>query len=216
MLASVNPCGFVMLPAFAAFFVTVEQAADDAAVRVARALWMGLLATLTFIAVFTLAGAAIWGGGRAFMQLAGWAGLAVGGALAGFGLYQLVTRRSIFVGATSRVRIGRSRSPTGVVLFGAGYAVCSLGCTLPAFLIVAGSVFIGNRDFVEAMARFVEYGAGMGFVLTTVTVGVAVARASTARVAGRLGTIVEPAANVLLVLAGLYVIWYWTSNGVAT
>lgn len=215
MLASVNPCGFVMLPAFAAFFVTVEQAVDDAAVRVARALWMGLLATLTFIAVFTLAGAAIWAGGRAFMQLAGWAGLAVGIVLVGFGLYQLVTRRSLFASATSRVRVGRSRSPIGVVLFGTGYAVCSLGCTLPAFLIVAGSVFIGNRDFLEAMTRFVEYGAGMGLVLTTVTVSIAAARASTARAVGRLGAVAEPAANALLVLAGLYVIWYWTNNGVA-
>jgi cytochrome c biogenesis protein CcdA len=150
------------------------------------------------------------------MQLAGWAGLAVGLALAGFGLYQLVTRRSVFAGATSRGRIGRTRSPAGVVLFGAGYAVCSLGCTLPAFLIVAGSVFIGNRDFAEASTRFVEYGAGMGLVLTTVTVGIAAARASTAPTVGRLGAVVEPAANALLVLAGLYVIWYWTNNGVAT
>lgn len=215
MLASVNPCGFVMLPAFAAFFVTAERAVDNGAKRVARALWMGLLATITFIAIFTIAGAVIWAGGRAFMQFAGWAGLAVGVALAGFGLYQLITRRSIFAGATSRVRVSRRSSPLGVLVFGTGYAVCSLGCTLPAFLVVAGSVFIGNRDFVEAMTRFVEYGAGMGLVLTAVTVSIAAARASTVGAVGRIGAVVDPAANALLVLAGLYIIWYWTNNGVA-
>ena len=65
------------------------------------------------------------------------------------------------------------------------------------------------------MTRFVEYGAGMGLVLTTVTATIAIARASTGRFVGRIGVVAEPAANALLVLAGLYVIWYWTSSGVA-
>jgi cytochrome c-type biogenesis protein len=215
MLASVNPCGFVMLPAFGAFFVTTDGVQQKRSTRILRALWMGVIATAAFIVVFTFAGAVIWAGGRALMEWVGWAGIAVGVALSGFGLYQLVTRRSVFANAASAVRVRRSRSAAGALVFGTGYAVCSLGCTLPAFLVVAGSVFIGNGDFTQAMTRFVEYAAGMGLVLTVVTVSLASARGSIASTVGRYGAVVEPTANVLLVLAGLYVIWYWTTNGVA-
>jgi cytochrome c-type biogenesis protein len=215
MLASVNPCGFIMLPAFAAFFVTTtnDGIAPGRPARLMRAAWMGALVTLAFIAVFTLAGALVWAGGRALMAWSSWAGAAVGVALLGFGLYQLATRRSLFSGATSGLRIARRRSNGGVLLFGAGYAVCSLGCTLPAFLVVAGSVFIGNPDLVDATRRFVEYGLGMGFVLTALTIGIAVAQDGANRATSRVLPLVDPAANAVLVLAGAYIIWYWMRNG---
>ena len=100
-----------------------------------------------------------------------------------------------------------------MLLFGVGYAVCSLGCTLPAFLVVAGSVFIGNPDLVEATGRFVEYALGMGFVLTALTLGLSLAREQANRAATRILPLIDPAANTVLVLAGAYIVWYWTRNG---
>jgi len=211
MLASVNPCGFVMLPAFAAFFVSTEAGDGRLPSRIAVALRLGLLVTLAFVATFTLAGAVVWVGGRAFMSWAGWAGLAVGVALTAFGAAQLVLRRSLFARATAGLRVQRAGGTRGALTFGLGYAICSLGCTLPAFLVVAGSVFLGSTDYLQSLSRFVEYSLGMGAVLTVVAVAVTLARAQATRIILRATPVMEAGANVMLVLAGLYVIWYWTN-----
>ncbi len=100
-----------------------------------------------------------------------------------------------------------------MLLFGVAYAVASLGCTLPVFMIVVGSVFTGTGTYLESVGRFVQYAAGMGAVLTVITVGVAIVREQTVRFMSRALPFVESAGNALLVLAGSYLIWYWTALG---
>lgn len=144
MLAAVNPCGFIMLPSFAAFYLTADGATamPDAgsvrATRLGRALAMGVFVTLAFIATFGAAGILITIGGHALMRVAGWAGAAVGVALVALALYQLATRRALFAHVTSGVRVRRRASAQGVLAFGIAYAVASLGCTLPIFMLVVG------------------------------------------------------------------------------
>lgn len=214
MLASVNPCGFIMLPAFAAFFVSGTEREDTSfALRLGRAAWLGVLVTVAFIVTFTAAGAVIAAGGRALMAWSAWAGLLAGVVLIGIALLQLFGRSVMFPGFAARIRIRRERSPRGALLFGMGYAVCSLGCTLPAFMVVAAAVFVGNRDYLESMVRFIEYGLGMGSVLTVVIVALTVTRVGTSRWITRFGAVGEIAASVMLLFAGAYVVWYWSSSG---
>lgn len=215
MLATINPCGFIMLPAFAAFYISADgsERGGGSVARLQRALVMGGIVTAAFIVTFGVTGMLITVGARFIMHWVAWAGLLVGLVLIAFGLAQLVTRRSLFAGMTAGVRVQRSRSVRGVALFGFAYAVASLGCTLPVFMIVAGSVFVGAGDFVPSAVRFVEYAAGMGAVLTAVTVGVALFRRQTTRAVGRALPYVDSAANLLLVFAGTYLVWYWTRDG---
>lgn len=213
MLATVNPCGFVMLPAYAAFYSTVDTGPLMPGRQALRAVWMGLLVTVAFVGVFTISGVIITIGGRALMHWAGWAGVVIGVLLAALGSYQLITRRSLFASLTSGIRVKRSRTTGGVLLFGAGYATCSLGCTLPAFLVVAGSVFLGDRDFGSSLVRFVQFGLGMGIVFTVTSVLVTLARGQVMRLARPILPLTDIAANVLLIVAGSYVIWYWTTKG---
>jgi cytochrome c biogenesis protein CcdA len=213
MLATVNPCGFVMLPAYAAFYSTADGSLVVRRRQVARATWMGILVTVAFVGIFALAGLVITIGGRALMEWAGWAGAVVGVLLVLLGGYQLLARRSVVAGWTPGIRVERKRTTGGVLLFGVGYATCSLGCTLPAFLVVAGSVFLGDRDFASSLVRFVEFGLGMGVVFTMASVMVTLARNQVMRFARPIMPVTEVAANVLLILAGLYVVWYWTSKG---
>jgi cytochrome c-type biogenesis protein len=214
MLATINPCGFVMLPSFAAFYLTARSDGEGStARRLGRALVMGLLVSLAFVVTFGVAGLAIAGGGRFIVEWVGWAGVAIGLALIALGSYQLATRRSLFAGFTSGVRSQRRSSLGGVMAFGVAYAVASLGCTLPVFMIVVGSIFIGAGSYLESVLRFVEYALGMGLVLTLVTVGVATARVQTVRTVGAVLPYVESAGNVLLLFAGAYLVWYWSTQG---
>ncbi len=215
MLASVNPCGFIMLPAFAAFYFTTGGADETpgAGRRVGRALQMGGLITLAFVVTFGIAGVVISAGGHFITRGIGWAGLAIGAALVTLGAYQLATRRSLFANTSAGIRVQRSTTMRGVLVFGAAYAVASLSCTLPIFMTVAGSVFAGTGSYLESILAFLQYAAGMGVVLTAITLGIALFRRQTERLVHRALPYVEATGNVLLVFAGGYLVWYWTTLG---
>ncbi len=215
MLASVNPCGFIMLPAFAAFYFTAGDVADapGAVRRARRALEMAGLITLAFVATFGLAGAVISVGGRFVLSGIGWAALAIGGALVIVGIYQLATRRSLFTNATMGVRVQRSATLRGVVLFGMAYALASLSCTLPIFLTVVGVALTDTGGLFQSLRNFLEYAAGMGAILTMVTLGIALFRHQTVRFVNRALPYVEATSNLFLILAGSYLVWYWIVKG---
>lgn len=210
MVATVNPCGFIMLPSFAVFYFGTEDGAPRAfPERLLRAGQMGLLVTLAFVLTFGLMGLAVIVAGRQLIGWTYWGGLAIGVVLVGFAAYQLVTRRSVFANIASGVRVTRSRTVRGVLAFGFAYALVSLGCTLPIFMLVMGSVFTGQTDYAASAWRFVEYGAGMGVVLMVIAAGVAVARQPVVRFVGGMLPYVHGLANLALLLTGLYVTWYW-------
>jgi cytochrome c biogenesis protein CcdA len=217
MLATLNPCGFVMLPAFATFYLTAAGAEPEVATgrRLLRALLMGALVTATFALTFGLAGTVVTAGGRVIIDWAGRVSIGIGVALALFGAYQLLSGRSLFARFTSGVRVQRSGTASGVVLFGLAYAVCSLGCTLPIFLVVVGATFVGDRGFIESVRLFIEYAAGMGLVLTLVTLAVALLRDRGARLFRPALGYVDATANTLLIFAGSYIVWYWMTKGTA-
>jgi len=210
MVATVNPCGFIMLPSFAVFYFGTEDGAPRGlSARLVRAGQMGLLVSIAFVVTFGLMGLAVTIAGRHLIGWTYWGGLGIGLALIAFGGYQLVTRRSVFANLSSSVRVRRSRTARGVLLFGFAYALVSLGCTLPIFMLVMGSVFTGQTDYAASTWRFVEYGAGMGAVLMLVAAGVAVARQPVVRFVGGMLPYVHGFANLALMFTGAYVTWYW-------
>ncbi len=101
----------------------------------------------------------------------------------------------------------------GVLLFGAAYAVASLSCTLPIFMTVVGTVFTGTGGYLASVLDFLEYAAGMGIVLTTITLGIALFRHQTVRLVNRALPYVQAMGNLLLVFAGGYLVWYFTAQG---
>lgn len=214
MVATVNPCGFIMLPSFAAFYLADGGAPSErAGGRLLRAAQMGLLITAAFVVTFGIVGALLTAGGRAVVAWTGWAGLLIGVALAALGVVHLLWRRPLLPGAFSRVRVARSTSVGGVLLFGTAYAVVSLGCTLPIFMAVAGGVFTGDGSYIASVQQFLHYALGMGVVLTVITVGVALIREQTVRLVSRALPYVEVVGNLALIFAGSYLVWYWAVPG---
>jgi cytochrome c biogenesis protein CcdA len=215
MLASVNPCGFIMLPAFAAFYISSGGVDDSPTTvrRLCRAIEMGALVTLAFVVTFGIAGAVIGAGGYFVTRWITGAGIALGTGLILLGVYQFVTRRSIFANISAGLRIQRSASLGGVLMFGIAYAIASLSCTLSVFLTVVGSIFAGTGSYLDSVASFIQYAAGMGLVLTVVTLGIAVFRELTMHGIGKVLPYVEAFGNFLLVFAGGYLVWYWTAYG---
>lgn len=211
MVASVNPCGFFMLPAYLSYQLGTDDQRFYAVSpfrRALRAFGLGVVATAGFVAVLGLAGALIAAGGQQLIRLFPYAGIVIGVLLAGLGLWMLITRRTVGIAAAKHVGVTPQRNLRNVFLFGIAYATGSLSCTLPIFLLVVGSALAGGQ-FSTSLGQFVSYALGMGSVLVAVTIGAALFRGSIARSLRRVLPYVDRVSALFLLGAGLYLIYYW-------
>jgi cytochrome c-type biogenesis protein len=78
MVATVNPCGFAMLPAYLSYFIGLEDGGEDARGSVARALVVGVAVSAGFLAVFGVAGLLITAGIRSFIDYLPWVAIVIG------------------------------------------------------------------------------------------------------------------------------------------
>ncbi len=211
MVASVNPCGVLLLPSYALYQLGAEEADSDqasAAKRALKALLIGGTATAGFIAIFAVAGSILAAGGQWLISVFPFTGLAIGGVMIVLGAWLLVTHRTIGIMAASRVAISPQRNLSNVFLFGIVYAIGSLSCTLPIFLVVVGSS-LANQGLLAALGQFIGYALGMGTVLIAVTVGTALFRETVSRLLRRIVPHVHRVSALFLMGAGAYLIYYW-------
>ncbi|MHB8659514.1 MAG: SCO family protein [Solirubrobacteraceae bacterium] len=204
-VATVNPCGFALLPAYLARQVA-EGGRTGSAAAAGRALAVGALATVGFLLVFASAGSAIALGAHTLTGIFPWLGLAVGLLLAAFGLATLLGRQPS-LRLPQLGRRGQTGRPGGDVLFGIGYGLASLSCALPLFLATLGTASTGS--LLTSALSFVAYALGMGTVLTLVALAAALSRGGLARALRRLLPYIGRASGALLLVAGLYVSDYW-------
>jgi cytochrome c-type biogenesis protein len=207
-LASVNPCGFPLLPAFLSFYVGADESElPKAGSRIGQGLLVGALITAGFLGVFAIVGIPISYGATEITRAVPWAGLAVGAAMAAIGVIVLSGRH---VGYQLRrpLRLRRDRGPGTMIAFGAAYAVCSLGCTLPVFLALVG-VSLATVSVAESLVVFGFYGLGMATTLMALSVAAALARDGLARALKRLLPHMGRVAGGLLVASGAYLSYYW-------
>jgi cytochrome c biogenesis protein CcdA len=213
MVAAVNPCGFVLLPAWLSAYVS-DRVAVGGGRPVRHSISVALSLTGGVVALFLVVGAVVAGVSGSFIVAFPWIGLglgvlltALGGmAVAGHGIHLS------FVDAwTARLAIGRKEpSARSYARYGVVYGLASLSCTLPAFLaVIATSLLAGG--YLAALIQFVLFGAGMAAVLATMTVlvGWLAGRAS-----GGLRRFSRHAIRVsgaLLLVAGGYLVYYWLS-----
>lgn len=211
MLASVNPCGFAMLPAFLSYQLTSDtDGSPDEVARTLAGLRLSLFATLGFISIFMAVGAALMLGGRGLISLTPWAALIVGLLLMILGLWSLLTKRELPLRVPAVDWNYTSRSPRNMVLFGIGYAVASLGCTLPAFLAIVGSA-LAVQSLAASLTVFLSYALGMGSVLAAVSLGAVLFQGLVAQSLKRVVPYVHTISALALIGAGLYLIYYQLS-----
>jgi len=214
MLATVNPCGFAMLPAYVGFFVGVSG--DDREPDrnpVARALLVTAAVTLGFVMVFAVIGLLVTQVTSTIEDHLPWVTIAIGIALVGLGVY-LLSGRELVVSLPKLERGGRSTSLPSMVVFGISYAIASLSCTLPVFLTTLVPTF-RSSGVLAGLATFVLYGLGMGLVLGVVALSVALARVAVVQRLRRALPYVSRVSGALLAVAGAYVAYYgwWEVRG---
>jgi cytochrome c-type biogenesis protein len=209
MVATVNPCGFAMLPAYLSYFLGLEDdEAPEPRASLAEAVRVSLAVSLGFLAVFATAGALVELTSLPVYRNAPWISVVIGLAL-------LVLGVAMLCGVEVNARLprldkgGRDRTVRSMFLFGVSYAIASIGCALPLFLgAVAGT--ISRESVVDGLIGFGLYALGMTLVLVALTVAIALARTSIVRLVRRAQPYISRVAGGLVALAGAYVAyWGW-------
>ena len=208
MVASMNPCGVLMLPSYVIYQLNALPSEAPLGRRVLRGLVVAVAVTLGFLITFAVVGSAISAGGRWLVDIFPYAGLLVGAAMTALGIWLLVTRRSLGFAAAGRLRIERSRSLINMVGFGVVFAIGSLSCTLPIFLVVVGSSLTGG-SWVSSLGQFIGYALGMGVIISAVTVGTAALQDAVAKQLQRFSGFVHRFGALFLIGSGAYLIYYW-------
>jgi cytochrome c-type biogenesis protein len=211
LVAAFNPCGFIMLPNYLAYFVG-REGDDDADDRPIRNLLRGLKVSLTlsfgFILVFGIFGLAtstIISQGS-ILEHIGWVTLIAGVAFIPVGVAMLTGWEP----KLSTPRLDKGGDDTGLksmFLFGVSFAVVSLGCTIGLFLNAVIDSF--SRDgIIDGSASLLAYALGMSSVIVFLTLSTALARDSVARNMRRILPYVNRISGGLLIVGGIYLILY--------
>lgn len=125
LVATLNPCGFAMLPAYLSYFMGTQQ--DEELSRTAsirRALVVGGVMSLAFLLVFGVTGIAITVGFRAVIDWIPWIALGVGGLIVILGVAMLFGYE-LTVGLPKAKQAGTGNGLRSVFGFGISYALAS-------------------------------------------------------------------------------------------
>jgi len=216
MVASVNPCGVLMLPSYVMYQLRSEGEKVSTARRTWRAAVIASVVTSGFVLICGAVGGVIAAGGQWLVGAFPYVGLVIGVSMVGLGLWTLLSDRTLSILGGGKVNIERERGLKNAFMFGMAYAVGSLSCTLPIFLVVVGTSLTGG-GVASSFGQFVGYALGMGTIIFLVTIGAALFR----RAMGRWMRLVTPYIHRLgamfLVGAGAYLVYYWLFvSGLAT
>ena len=218
MVSTVNPCGFSLLPTYLSLYLSGRDDGTTSShplLKGCKALLIGTAVTLGFTVLFSLVGVIIWAGGYILMQYLPWLGLLIGAVLIFLGLL-LLAGKSIHTSLPARLAnmIGNPSSQgfNTYFLFGIGYGIASLGCTLPIFLVVVGSA-VKSHGFSSGIFQFVSYSLGMGSVLTFLALSFALFKGGLATYLRRALPYMGRVAGALLLVSGSYQVHYWLTKG---
>ncbi len=209
LVATVNPCGFAMLPAYLGYFLGFDREEERATVSaLGRALRTGAVVSSGFLLVFGIAGAIIVAGVRSLTTVLPWVALVVGAALIVLGI-ALLRGRYLTIRLPS-IRGRKDRTNGSLFVFGVSYAIASLSCTLPIFLSLVATTFT-QTTFIAGFAAFIAYGLGMSLVLIGITVALALGKDTLVKKLRGTAPYINKISGLVMILAGGFIVWYWAT-----
>jgi cytochrome c-type biogenesis protein len=209
VVAAVNPCGFVMLPAYLMYFLGLEGSRPGSQrASVQRALVVSAATSAGFIAVFVIVATISRLFTSFLVENAKYVALFIGIAMIVLGCFLLAGWKPRIV--MPAVGQGRQHDRTFASMFGFGvaYAVASLGCTAPLLISAVFSTF-SSRGFISGVFSVALYGVGMALLVTALTVSLAFASSGLLRALRTSMKYVDRVAAVFIMATGFYLTWYW-------
>jgi len=207
-----NPCGFALLPAYVSYYLGKDDPSKASWLsRAWRGINLGALVSAGFFTVFGLMGLIFSFIGRWVAQYVPWVAAVVGAILFILGVLMLFNKSFVPLTALANAfkRFGPSGPSEGAVsfyLYGIGYAICSVGCTLPIFMIVVTQAFMGG--LLNGVLNFLAYSTGMTAMMLALSLIMAYSKEFLYRYLDAIVRYVSKLSALVLMGAGVYVIYY--------
>lgn len=202
-----NPCSFALLPAYLSFFLGKdEKQANQVTLSqgVVKGLKYGLSATLGFAAVFLTIGSLVSFAGVQIKPLLTPFNWIIGIVLIILGLFWILNKSFLYFSSFSgKIKLRRS----SFFLFGAGYALSSLACVFPVFLMLILST-VETGGFLSGISVFISFTLGMGFLMIIVTIAMALSKEYLIKKFRELEKYITRISGVILILAGIYLLFH--------
>lgn len=205
MVATFNPCGFSLLPAYLGAFVAGDAAELRADQRVMRAVGVAAAVSLGFVVVFATAGLVIDQLTSATRQRLPWVTIIIGAALVLAGIAMVLGWKPSIAVRGPDLASGR-RGIAAMTGYGATFAVASLSCTIGPFLAVTGVAL--TQSTTLGIATYVAYALGMGTIILAISVFAALAHTTLIQAMRNLTRVMTRLGGALMIAAGGYAVWY--------
>ncbi|MBI2655820.1 hypothetical protein HYX06_05370 [Candidatus Woesearchaeota archaeon] len=213
MITFVNPCGFALLPVYITYYFKNEGLEkSSAAKRIFAALILGLIVSLGFVAVFLLIGSVFNYIGKGLLAYVGWLDFGIGILLMVIGfiyLFNLNAKLNLskLTNLGEKLKSNKlSNKYASFFLYGAGFAIASLACTLPIFLLIVATAAKAG-GFAGSMLVFLIYAAGMSLFMILFSVAIALSKSAIERTLKRWMPHIYKLGAIIVILAGAYLIY---------
>ena len=213
LITFVNPCGFAMLPVYITYYFKNEGLEKARLLRrIFISLIFGLTVSLGFVAVFLLIGFIVNYVGRGLLRYVGWFDFGVGILLMIIGFIYLFNL-NIKINLNKLTNLGEklksnksNNKYASFFLYGTGFAIASLACTLPIFLLIVTTASKAG-GFIDGLLIFLIYAAGMSFFMILFSVAVAFSKTIIEKTLKKWMPYIYKFGAVIVILAGIYLIY---------
>lgn len=206
VLATFNPCGFALLPAYLSALVVGESNNKNAAAAYLRAFSFSAGMALGLVAVFTAFALVVFPFSLTLEQYLPAVTAAIGIFLVLFGI-QLLRGKSPMLRRFLNPNIAPKKQFLTQIGYGVTFALGSLSCTIGPFLAIA-STALASGSLANIIFSFALYGVGMAVtVLILALITAATNRTLISKIRGAT-PIIEKLTAVLVIAVGIYISFY--------
>lgn len=205
VLATFNPCGFALLPAYMGMIAAANEGRSKAQALVGGLRFASGM-TVGFILLFGTFGLVFAPFASAISRYLPIVTIVVGIFIVALGFWLLLGRK---VGNGAGLIKGWSPGESwfSQVGYGLTFAIVSLSCTLGPFLAVTGAS-IRSSDFFAIVFTFVAFALGMGAAVSVIAVATALTGSQVSVWMRSKSEVISRVTGSLVILAGIYVAWF--------
>tara|TARA_B100001996_G_scaffold303109_1_gene243842 strand:- start:673 stop:1533 length:861 start_codon:yes stop_codon:yes gene_type:complete len=213
VLAAINPCGIVMLPAYLGLYVYNNSDTNDITTskKIVNSLSIILFVGIGFVALFSIAAIIVSLSSELIGGFIPFLSILLSLLILYFGIGELKGEKifsSKISSFSSRIGNPKNANPIGFILFGVSYGIASIGCALPIFISVV-TKSINSPNSQKIFIDFISYSLGMISVITVLTAATFISINSTKRINSFFRRWSSLIFGIFLTFAGIFMLSYW-------
>lgn len=213
VLAAINPCGIVMLPAYLSLYVYSNSEDNDITTskKIRNSLNIILFVGVGFVALFSLSAVIVSLSSELVGDLIPFLSILLSMLILYFGIGELKGEQifsSKISSLSSKIGNPKNTNPIGFILFGVSYGLASVGCALPIFISVV-TKSINAQSNQRIFLDFISYSLGMLSVIAILTAATFISINSTKKLNTFFRKWSYLVFGIFLTFAGIFMLSYW-------